>query len=130
MSERPLFLVVDDEVMIRVLAVDLLDELDAEALEAGSAEEALEVVEARGGELSAVLLDLGLPDRPGEELVDDLRRLVPGLPIVVTSGQTAEHVTASFSEVDRLHILEKPYQLTDLERVFQALGLGAGSPGG
>ncbi|NEX91781.1 response regulator [Caulobacter sp. 17J65-9] len=125
MTERPLVLVVDDEVMIRILAVDLLDELDAEALEAGTAGEALEVAQDRVGELACALVDLGLPDRPGEELVADLRRLAPDLPIVVTSGQSVGHVRAAFG--DGVHVLEKPYQLADLERVFGELGLDAGA---
>lgn len=124
MTDRPVVLVVDDEVMIRILAVDLLEELDAEALEAGTAGEALEVMEARGGDLAAVLVDLGLPDRPGEELVADLRRMEPDLPIVVTSGQAANHMSAAFRDVGGVHVLEKPYQLADLERVFAALDLG------
>lgn len=128
MSARPLILVVDDEVMIRILAVDLLDELDAEALEAGSVDEALEVVQGRVGDLAAALVDLGLPDRPGEELVADLRRMAPDLPIVVTSGQAVSHVKAAFGE--GVHVLEKPYQLADLERVFGVLGLEGGTAAG
>ena len=68
-------------------------------------------------------MDLGLPDRPGQELVVDLRAKAPNMPIVVTSGQAAHEVRAALAGVDGLHVLEKPYQLTDFERMFETLGL-------
>ena len=65
-------LVVEDEVLIRMLAVDMLLDLEREADEAGSAAEALTLLNAPGASYALVLLDLGLPDKHGDDLVREI----------------------------------------------------------
>lgn len=82
--------------MIRILAVDdhpqvrqrvrqlLADEPDmAVQGEAGDAREALELVRMK--DWAVVLLDISLPDRSGLELLADIRRERPELPVLVLS---------------------------------------------
>lgn len=119
MAETPVVLVVEDEPMIRMLAADMLDVLGWSVLEAGLAEEAVKFAEDAGERFEAALVDLGLPDRSGEELVGDLRRLRPGLPIIVTTGRDEHDMDESLR--DAVVFLGKPYQLSDLEAAFSAL---------
>ncbi len=63
----PRILIVDDEPAIRRLVRGSLERSGDEAAEAGTAAEALTLAHRAGCEL--VLLDLGLPDRDGLELV-------------------------------------------------------------
>jgi CheY-like chemotaxis protein len=114
-------LVVEDEPLIRMLAVDMLDVLGFAALEAADASEALAIdTEALKG-LAALMVDLGLPDLPGEEVVRRLLQKRPDLPVIVTSGSDAAGAVQRLGTQHALTILEKPYQLKDLERAVADL---------
>lgn len=74
----------DHEVVRRGLKDILADEFDKLKIgEAGQASEILEAV--RKQEWDAVLLDINLPGRSGLEVLEELRRLFPRLPVVVLS---------------------------------------------
>ena len=94
MSAASRVLVVEDEVLIRMLAVDMLLDIGHEADEAGSAGEALAMLRAPGAVYSVVLLDLGLPDKHGDELVREIRQSHADLPLVVASGEDQFEVKA------------------------------------
>ncbi len=78
-------LVVDDEPAIQRLLGAILARGGHQAIGAGTAREALDIL-ARGG-VDAVLLDLGLPDKDGIELVGAIR-MVLALPIIVLTARS------------------------------------------
>jgi CheY-like chemotaxis protein len=108
-------LVVEDEVLIRMLAVDMLLDLGREADEAGTAAEALELLRTPGVDYALVLLDLGLPDKRGDELVREIRKTHAGLPLVVASGEDQMDVVARLSEFQPICFLGKPFDLDGLK---------------
>lgn len=65
-------LLVEDDVLLREAFRLLLEDVGYEVQEAGTAAEALRSVEEEKPAL--VLLDLGLPDRPGLDVARELRR--------------------------------------------------------
>ncbi|MCL2609389.1 MAG: response regulator, partial [Treponema sp.] len=71
MEKRTAVLVVDDEAKIREIVGSYLERSGYEALPAGSAAEALRTLGERP--VSLILLDLMLPDMPGEELCRRVR---------------------------------------------------------
>lgn len=78
-------LCIDDEpAILRLLSVVLAADRH-EVVKAASGNEALTIVK-RGG-IDAVLLDLGLPDRDGLELITAIRVMAP-LPILVVSARS------------------------------------------
>jgi DNA-binding NarL/FixJ family response regulator len=80
-------LVVDDHVLIRESLRGVLGELSPKAvvLEATNAKETVRLV-AEHPDLALVLLDLGLPDRDGFEVLAEIRERHPTIPVVVLSG--------------------------------------------
>jgi DNA-binding NarL/FixJ family response regulator len=80
-------LVIDDHVLIRESLRSVLKELRPEAtvVEAINARETMRLV-AEHPDLALVLLDLGLPDRDGFEVLAELRERHPTMPVVVLSG--------------------------------------------
>jgi DNA-binding NarL/FixJ family response regulator len=80
-------LVIDDHVLIRESLRAVLTELRPEAtiLEALNARDTMHLV-AEHPDFALVLLDLGLPDRDGFDVLADLRERHPTIPIVVLSG--------------------------------------------
>jgi DNA-binding response OmpR family regulator len=120
-------LLVEDEVLVAMVAVDALDELGFRVLEAGSARQALQLAEDNKGLIDVALVDLGLPDRPGEKLVGELRSLYPDLPIIVASGKGAGSVDPDVQKLSNLTILPKPYDFEDLRAAVQRFGPEAGA---
>jgi DNA-binding response OmpR family regulator len=68
-------------------------------------------------------VDLGLPDRPGDELVAELRTLRSDLPIVLATGYADEDTRQRFASVARLQILTKPFNPDDLIAAFERVGV-------
>lgn len=122
----PRVLMVEDEMMIRVLTTDMLEELGFEVVEAGTAAEALDLLES-AGPVHAALVDLGLPDRPGEDLIHDLRALRPDLPVVVVTGRDASALSGRTRALPDLGFLEKPYDMPELERALAHIRPGGGA---
>ncbi|HLH93500.1 MAG TPA: response regulator [Xanthobacteraceae bacterium] len=118
-------LVVDDEVLVRMLVVDMLREQGLSSIEAGGFEEALAKLHNSGEQLAAAIVDLHLPDRPGEELIAAIRRLRPALPIIVATGYDLEDVRRRFASDDLLKVVAKPF---DPRSVLAALAAVAVQP--
>src|SRR5262245_55654436 len=68
-------LLVEDEVLVRMFAVDALEDGGFKVDQAGNAADALTLLRARLSEITAVVIDLGLPDRQGDEVAAEIRRL-------------------------------------------------------
>jgi CheY-like chemotaxis protein len=113
-------LVVEDEVLIRMLAVDMLLDLERDADEAGTAAEAIELLRAPGADYALVLLDLGLPDKRGDDLVRDIRQSHPDLPLVVASGEDQTEVTARLKQFAPIYFLGKPFDLDGLKNAIDS----------
>jgi DNA-binding response OmpR family regulator len=119
-------LLVEDEALVAMVAVDALNELGFEVIEAASATVALQLAEINKDKIGVALVDLGLPDLPGEELVGELRSLYPGLPIIVASGKGPGAIDEKLQSLHDVVILPKPYNFDDLQSVVERV---VGLPG-
>lgn len=84
-------LVIDDHVLIREALRGVLRELKGEAtiiIEAADARQAIRELEQneQQGSVDLILLDLGLPDRDGFEMLGELGARYPTIPVVVLSA--------------------------------------------
>ena len=82
-------LVIDDHVLIREAMRGVLRELKGEAaviLEAPDSRQAMRQIE-QNPDVELVLLDLGLPDRDGLEMLSELGNRYPTISVVVLSAQ-------------------------------------------
>lgn len=83
-------LVVDDEVLVRMVVAESLTDAGFKVLEAGTAREGLALLEAHP-EISALLTDVGLPGgMTGRELARAAHELHPQLPIIFMTGYDDE----------------------------------------
>lgn len=123
MTADSVVLIVEDEPMIRMLAVDMLDVLGWSALEAGLAADAVRMAADKNERFRVAMVDLGLPDRSGEEVVAELRRHRPGLPVIITTGRDEHDMDEDLRS--GVVFLGKPYQLSDLEAALDSLKLEA-----
>jgi len=81
-------LVVDDHALIREALRGVLGEMrpDATVLDASDCREAMRIAAESADGLELILLDLGLPDGDGFEILADLRALYPAVAIIVLSA--------------------------------------------
>ncbi len=104
-------LIVEDEPPIRRLLRTTLAAHDYRTVDAGTAAEALQSVRHHRPDL--VLLDLGLPDRDGLELIADIRKLSP-VPIVVLSGRGEEAAKVAALDSGADDYVTKPFGAEEL----------------
>jgi DNA-binding NarL/FixJ family response regulator len=92
-------LLVDDHTLVRKGLIQVLQNCvaDAEVTEAGSAEEALEILQHTPHDVA--LVDIRMPGRDGIELLREIRTTWPALPvIIVTSYDNGEYVKTALTE--------------------------------
>ncbi|MGF6308622.1 signal transduction histidine kinase/CheY-like chemotaxis protein [Bradyrhizobium sp. i1.8.4] len=116
-------LLVEDEFLLQLLVTDMLAESGLAVDGAASFKEA--AAKARSGieGLVGAVVDLGLPDRPGDELVAELRSLYPDLPVVLATGYVDEDVRQRFSVVKGVQLLTKPFSVEDLTAALGKAGV-------
>ncbi|HDS1820210.1 response regulator [Pseudomonas putida] len=111
-------LVVEDDDIVRMLMVEVLDELGYKVIEAEDAGAALRVLEDASQSLALMMTDVGLPDMRGEELAQRARELRPLLPVLFASGY-AENVSVP----DGMHLIGKPFSIEQLRnKMTEVLG--------
>ena len=110
-------LIVEDVALIRMTTVDMVESLGHVALEAGDGTQALALIEANP-DLDVMLTDLGLPGMSGVQLVKEVRKLRPGLKIVIASGYSTESADNAELPTD-VSFLPKPYNDSQLKRIFE-----------
>jgi CheY-like chemotaxis protein len=116
-------LIVEDEVMIQMLAVDYLQEAGLKADTASSGTEALNKLKLIPGGVDAVIIDMGLPDRTGDSLVREVRSLHPSLPIVIASGRSMEEISELLRAMPAIAFVRKPYTEDGLRAALTKLGI-------
>lgn len=119
-ESQPTILVVEDEVLIRMAVSDYLRECGFRVVEAGSADEAVEVLKTDTA-VDIVFSDVNMPGSlDGFGLAQWIRRERPRLEVLLTSGVARKAKEAGDLCKDG-PFLDKPYHHGDLERHIRQL---------
>ncbi|SQF98339.1 response regulator [Paucimonas lemoignei] len=111
-------LVVEDDAIVRMLIVDVLEELEYAVLEAEDGEAALKVLENADNIIDLMMTDHGLPGISGAQLATRTREIRPDLPILFASGY-AENIEVPAG----MHSIGKPFSIDQLrDKVKGILG--------
>jgi PAS domain S-box-containing protein len=105
-------LVVDDEPMVLSVASGMLGQLGYTVLAAGSGERALELFAANRGRVDAVVLDMVMAGMSGGETFDRLRRIDPGVAVLLSSGYSVDSQAREILARGCDDFIQKPYDLT------------------
>ena len=109
---RPLrVLLVDDEADFRRAARTVLERRGITVLEAASGDEAVDRLQHRSPDL--LVLDLKMPGRGGLEVLEEVRRTHPELPVVILTGHGGFDEAVTGLKLDIVDFVQKP---VDLER--------------
>ena len=108
---RPKVLVVDDEPHIRRLLRTTLERSNYEVIEAAGAREALDRL--TNSQPDIVLLDLGLPDRDGLELVPLIRKQSKATLLVISARDATDQKVAAL-DLGADDYVTKPFDTEEL----------------
>lgn len=124
-------LLVDDESDFRDCAARWLARLGYRVLEASSGEEAVKIVGARAAEIGLVLLDMVMRGGGGVEAFRAMRRIAPGLQVLICSGYALDSSCQELIRDGALGFVQKPFEHSALaERICVLLGPGVPSDDG
>lgn len=120
-------LVVEDECVIGMFIQDTLEMAGFNVQLAATAGEARRKFSAVAASFDAAVIDIGLPDEPGDRFATEVRGLHPELPIVMATAARPQVLAGKFDNDSRLRVLEKPYDGTELMFALSALHVHPGS---
>lgn len=104
-----LVLLVDDDERVRVVTELLLRSIGFDVLPVATGRGAILEFERRADELRLVMLDLTMPDLGGEQVLREIRRRRPNIPVLLCSGYSEEETSHRISRQDAAGFLQKPY---------------------
>ncbi len=111
-------LIVDDEALVRRVAVSAIEAAGYETAQAENGKEAMKVFSAKDtAPFSAVLLDVVMPDLDGMEVLSQIRKVQPDLPVVLMSGVLTlkgESFASRDTGTTKTAILSKPFTYASL----------------
>ncbi|MCD4775961.1 MAG: PAS domain S-box protein [Candidatus Aegiribacteria sp.] len=115
-------LVMDDEEMVRNVAVEMLGSLGFEAFAVKDGREAIEVYTAAKeskNSFDAVIMDLTIPGgMGGEEAIAELLEIDPDVKVIVSSGYSNNPVLANYSDYGFTATIAKPFSLKELSNTL------------
>ena len=113
-------LVVDDEPMILQLISHALTAAGHEVQTAGDGDAGLAAVTEGGFDL--LITDIIMPGKEGIELILEVRRRQPGLPVIAVSGGhlSGDHdILDTAQRLGAIHTLAKPFRPRELVRLVE-----------
>ena len=109
----PLILVVEDDLLVRMLTTEHLLDLGYDVLEASGGDDALEMLEARP-DIDLLLTDVRMDGLNGFVLAKHARELRPDLKILFATAYRFDRPAGAV-------VLPKPYRLEQLQSVLNSV---------
>ena len=104
-------LIIEDEKNIQTFMGKVLKRQDYRVLYADNGQQGLEIIRSQCPDI--ILLDLGLPDMNGSEIIRDARTWT-STPIIVISARTAEHEKVTALDLGADDYITKPFGTSEL----------------
>lgn len=118
-------LLMDDEESVRYLGAALLMQMGLKPTTVNDGAEAVKEFSAAriaGQPFDLVILDLTIPGgMGGREAMEQIRRLDPNVPAIVSSGYSNDPVLANFASYGFQAIVPKPYEIDELMETVRRL---------
>lgn len=109
-------LLVEDELMVRNLAVRLLGKMGYRVIEAANGKDALKLASDFSEKIDLLMTDVVMPGMNGRQLSENLKEIHPETKVLFTSGYT-ENIIAHHGVVEKgLNFIGKPYSMNLLAR--------------
>jgi CheY-like chemotaxis protein len=123
-SKRPVVLIVEDETLIRLHAVEMIEAAGYDVIEAANADAAISILEQRS-DIRLIFTDIEMPgSMDGIKLAHFVKGRWPPIEIIATSG----HAKITHSDLpEGSRFLPKPYEAAAVTREIHRL-MSNGAP--
>lgn len=108
------FLVVDDEELVREVTVMMIEDAGGTAITARDGAEAVKVFEQDHSRIAAVVMDFSMPHLNGYEAFERMQGLNPKVPVLLISGLKITPEAEAARAAGRLGFINKPFKQDDL----------------
>ena len=89
--------------------------MDFQVFKADRGHQALDIYRAKHESLSLVLMDLTMPDMDGGEVLLEMKKVDPMVPILLTSGYSEQAVKKRIQGQEIAGFMQKPFDMDELE---------------
>jgi two-component system cell cycle sensor histidine kinase/response regulator CckA len=112
-------LLVDDDESVRAVGRKMLERIGFSVVTAADGSEAIARFRERADDIICAIVDLTMPHVDGAETFRELRRMRPGVRVILSSGYNEQDVTQRFVGKGLAGFIQKPYQLSTLVSVLK-----------
>jgi PAS domain S-box-containing protein len=109
-------LIAEDEPGVRKITASILEQFGYQVLQAGDGEETLRQIGQHEGPIHLVLLDVIMPKTDARRLAEEIRRSIPSVRILFTSGYNADFIVSKGLLDKGVPVVTKPVSPRDLLR--------------
>jgi len=113
-------LIIDDNKEILKALTDFLSKKKYDVVSASDGLDGLKLIETEQQGFDLVITDLVMPNISGVGLISIIKKKFPDLPVIAITGW-GEHPEALATEAQANRVLEKPFDLSELDTVIREL---------
>lgn len=114
-------LVVDDEQIVLEVNCRLFEKMGFTVFQAESGKTALEIFAKQGDTIDLVVLDMVMPHMNGGEVFDALKKMNPGVKVLLSSGYSQDGQASEILERGCAGFIQKPFDIHQVSAKISAL---------
>ncbi len=128
-GQGELVAIVDDEDLVRSFAQISLERAGYRTVSFDRAQTCLDEIRASIGDVAVLLTDQTMPGMNGMELVAEIRKLAPRLPVIIMSGYYSRIAPEMLEQMGHVSLISKPFSNEELSHaVHEAVRPGTVAP--
>lgn len=114
-------LIIDDEIAIRKMLGKTLEYVGFDVIDAKSGHIGVKIYEEEQDKITAVILDVMMPEMDGVEVYRELIKINPDVKVLISTGYANTQQTMELEKMGVTNFLRKPYRQSDLVDAVNAL---------
>jgi len=118
-------LIIDDEDTLRIPIATMLRRRGFSILESRDGAMGVDLFRTHVKEVDIVLLDMTLPGMSGDEILRELRKMRPGIKVVLSTAYGRDKALAGVSDPKSVYYLRKPYKIDELTAMLRRVSVDA-----
>ncbi|MCK5229646.1 MAG: response regulator, partial [Desulfobulbaceae bacterium] len=107
-------LLVDDEQIILDVGVDILKSLGYKSFSALGGHDSIDIFQAHHNQIDMVILDMVMPRMNGKTTYKALKKIDPGVKVIIASGYNINGNATEFLEEGANDFIQKPFSIKEL----------------